>query len=45
MLSSKPAQTVMVVQGGRGAGGWLASVQGAGPQEWSDHTGKGGKLD
>ena len=35
----------MVVQGGRGAGGWLAGSRGAGPQGRSHHTGKGGQLD
>lgn len=36
-LNRKPAQAVRVVQGGRGAGGWVASCRGAGPQEWCGH--------
>lgn len=29
-----------VVMGCRGAGGWVAHVRRAGPQEWSGHTGR-----
>lgn len=39
------AQAVRVEWGGRAVGGWVVSSRGAGPQEWSGHTGKREKLD